>query len=200
MKPDITPSRCWPAAYELIANDELEKVVAAYESEQCEITLECKKFLGWTYYKNGNFEAALKWFEKAIEQGNGEAMFGIGSVYFARNEFVDAVQYFEQAENRGYGRACHWLGKMYRHGLGVPRSDSAAIKWYKRGAAQGYLFAERALMHLICERGGVVARICTFPKYIYLLAKAGVIAFRNIHDQRLVDIPNVLIRNNESVR
>jgi TPR repeat protein len=193
MTPDITPSRCWPTAYELIVNGEIEKAVVVCESKQCAMTLECQRFLGWTYYKKNNFELALKWFGKAIEEGDAEAAFGAGSVHFACGEFTDAIQYFEQAVDGGYGRAYYWLGRIYHHGLGVPRSDSTAIKWYKQGAVQGYLFAERALIHLICERGGMAARIRTFPRYIYILVKAGVIAYRNIHDQRIMDIPNAFI-------
>lgn len=191
---DVTESRCWPAAYELIANGEIEKAIAVCESEPCAATLECQRFLGWTYYKKDDFDAALNWFGQAVKQGDAEAAFGIGSVHFLRRDFPAAVQYFEWAADSGYGRACHWLGYIHRQGLGVPRSDSAAVGWYKRGAAQGYLVAERALMHLAWTRGGVIARIRTAPRYFYIILKAAVIAYQNIHDQRIIDIPNAFLR------
>ena len=192
---NITESNCWPDAYELIANGEIEKAIRVCESEPCALLLECQRFLGWRYYEKDDFEAALNWFGKAVEQGDAEAAFGVGSVYFVRRSFPAAAQYFKQAADGGYGRACHWLGYIYRQGLGVSRSDDAAVNWYKQGAAQGYLVAERALMHLVWIRGGAIARIRTLPRYLYIVLKAAVIALRDIHDQRIVDIPNAFLKS-----
>ena len=187
---DYAESRCWPSAYQLIADGEIEQAIAVCETEPCAMTIECQKFLGWAYYKKGNLEAALNWFGKVIEQGDAEAAFGIGSVCFVRRDFPAAAEYFRQAADCGYGRACHWLGYIYRQGLGVPRSDEIAASWYKRGSDQGYLVAERALMHLTWMKGGVIARIRTFPRYIYIIFKVAVIALKNINDPRIVDVPN----------
>jgi TPR repeat protein len=191
MKPNITESPCWVSAYELFANGEIEKAMTICESEPCAKVLECQRFLGWRYYEKNNLEAALEWFGKAVEQGDAEAIFGVGSVYFFRQDFVAAAQCFERATENGYGRACHWLGHIYYQGLGVPRNDRTALGWYSHGAARGYLVAERALIHMACTKGGVAAKIKTFPWYIYVLLKAAVIALRNIHDPRLADVPNV---------
>lgn len=195
MKPDATESPCWASVYKLFANGEIEKAMTMCESEPCAGVLECQRFLAWRYYDKNDLEAALKWFGKAVEQGDAEAMFGMGSVYFIRQDFVAAARYFEQAVENGCGRACHWLGHIHCLGLGVPRNDHTAIEWYRRGAACGYLVAERALIHMACIYGGLAARIRTFPQYIYLFLKALVIGLRNIHDPRLADAPNAFARD-----
>jgi TPR repeat protein len=195
MKLDTAESPCWASAYELFVHGEIEKAIAMCESEPCAKDLECQKFLGWRYYEKDDFEAALKWFGKAVEQGDAVAMFGIGSVHYVRQDFAAAAQYFERAVENGYGRACHWLGHLYWLGLGVPRNDDTAREWYKRGAAQGFLIAERVLIHMACLEGGVAAKIRTFPRYIYILIKALVIALRNIHDPRLRDVPDAFAKN-----
>lgn len=189
---------CLPDAYGLMANGDIEKAIRVCESEPCALLLECQRFLGWRYYEKDDFETALNWFGKAVAQGDAEAAFGVGSVYFVRRSFSAAAQYFEQAANGGYGRACHWLGYIYRQGLGVPRSDDTAVNWYKQGAACGYLMAERALLHLVWKKGSTIARIRTLPRYLYAVLyavlKAAVIAHRDIHDQRIVDIPNAFLK------
>jgi TPR repeat protein len=195
MKLDTAESPCWASAYELFIHGEIEKAMAMCESEACAKDLECQKFLGWQYYDKDDFEVALKWFEKAVEQGDAEAIFGIGSVYYVRQDFAAAAQYFERAVENGYDRACHWLGLLYWLGLGVPRNADTAREWYKRGAAHGFLIAERMLIHMTCFKGGGAARIRTFPRYIYIFIKALVIASRNIHDPRLIDVPNAFAQN-----
>jgi TPR repeat protein len=198
LKPDTAESPCWASAYELFIHGEIEKAITMCESEPCAKDLKCQRFLGWRYYEKDDFEAALKWFEKAVEQEDADALFGMGSVYFVRHDFVAAAQYFERAEKKGYGRACHWLGHIYWLGLGVPQNDHTALGWYRHGAAQGYLVAERALIHMACIKGGVTARIWTFPWYIYMLIKAIVIALRDVHDPRLMDVPNAFAHNKPS--
>jgi TPR repeat protein len=152
--------------------------------------LECQRFLGWYYYDKNEFDTALKWFTRATDQCDAEAAFGIGSICFVLRDFPQAIQYFQKAANWGNGRACHWLGYMYRNGLGVPSSDDKAIHWYERGAARGYLVAERALLHLMGLKGGFLARIRTFPRYISVIVRAAIIAARDQNDERIADIPS----------
>ena len=48
-----------------------------------------------------------------------------------------AVEWYEKAAKQGYANAQFNLGVMYEHGNGVEQSDSLAMRWYGRAAAQG---------------------------------------------------------------
>jgi len=45
----------------------------------------------------------------------------------------------------GQSEAQRYLGVMYRHGLGVKRDDTLAIKWYSAAAEQGHVRAQNNL-------------------------------------------------------
>lgn len=139
-------------------------------------------------------EKALSWFFRAAEQGDAEALYGIGSVHFVQRAFPAALQYYERAADKGYSRSYHWIGYMYHQGLGMPRNINMAIDYYKKSAAHGYLVAERALIHLAWQEGGILRRILALPKYIYIVLKAATIAYCDINDYRIVDVPNAFVK------
>jgi hypothetical protein len=183
-------SDCWQKAYAFIVNGETGKAIDTCEKEPCSASLECQRFLGWKYYEQNQMEKALSWFFKAVEQGDADALFGIGSIYFTQRNFQTALQYYEHAGELGYARAYGWIGYIYQLGLGVPRSIEMATGYYKKAAAHGYLLAERALIHIVFQHGSVLRKILVLPKYFYLLIKAAALAYRDVNDKRLMDIPN----------
>jgi TPR repeat protein len=187
-------SDCWAEAYKFIADGETEKAVSLCEGEPCSGAVECQRFLGWNYYRSDDFTKALDWFSKAAEAGDGDALFGMGSICFVRRDFHNALRYYKDAADRGCLRAYAWIGYIYHRGLGVPRNENIAISYYKQGASKGSLIAQRALIHLAWRGGKLLAKIAVLPKYVYVIVKAGIIAYRDVSDPRIADIPNVLER------
>lgn len=188
----MNESDCWPTAYQHIANGELKKAIELCEREPCSGSVECQRFLGWEFYKKNDMDSALIWFSKAAQQGDPDAAFGIGSAHFARREFDLALLYYDQAAGLGYARAYGWIGYIYQLGLGVPRDIGKATQYYRKSAEHGYLLAERALIYLTFRHGNTLSKVLAVPKFIYILAKAVILAYRNINDERLRDIPNPL--------
>lgn len=187
-------SDCWTTAYEFIASGETQNAIALCEQAPCSGSVDCQRFLGWTYYEQNDMEKALGWFSKAAEQGDADALFGIGSVHFVRRDFQAALPYYERAAEHGCSRAYNWIGNIYRLGLGVPRNAETALNYYRQSAAHGYLIGERALIHLAFQQGTIVNKILAAPKFIYILIKSAVLAYRNINDERIRDIPNALAK------
>lgn len=185
----MNPSECWPTAYKLITSGDTEQAVKLCEVEPCSCVLECQQYLGKAYYDQGNMEKALEWFSKAAEHEDGDALFGIGSVHFVRSDFHTALTYYERAGDRGCAKGFAWIGYIYHQGLGVPRNIEMAIDYYKKAAALGYLLADRALIHLEFQRGNLLRKILVLPKFIRILLKAGILAYRDINDKRIEDVP-----------
>jgi len=195
----MSESDCWATAYRFIANGETDRAIELCEQRPCSDVLECQRFLGWTYYQQEAFDKALTWFARAADRGDGDALYGIGSVHFVRRDFYGALQYYERAADHGCSRAYGWIGYIYHQGLGVTRDIDRAISYYKRAAAHGYLVAERALIHLTWQHGNLLKRIAVLPKYLYIIAKAAIIAFRNVNDPRIADVPNAFESKRRSV-
>jgi TPR repeat protein len=181
---------CWTVAYKLIATGETTRAIEICETAPCSQVPECQKYLGWTFYKQDNWEKSLDWFLRAAEAEDGEALFGAGSVYFIQRDFQLALRYYQRAADRGYPRAYCWIAYIHHQGLGTPRNVDLAISCYEKAAACGFLVAERALIHLTLQRSTPLGKIAVLPKYLYVIGKAAILAYRNIDDPRISDVPN----------
>lgn len=184
----MNQSDCWRRAYSFIEKGDREKAIALCETELCCTTLDCQRFLGWTYYDKGEMVRALRWFLKAAEQGDGDAMFGVACVHFVEQDFPLARKCFERAADAGFTRAIGWIGVLHHQGLGVPRNLELAKVYYKKAASHGYVAAERALIHLAMRHGSWLEKILAAAEFIPMVIKAATIAYRNPRDPRLLDI------------
>ena len=59
------------------------------------------------------------------------------------------------AAEQGDAKAQHNLGNKYRHGEGVARDDTEAVKWYRKAAEQGDISAQTNLGVMYAEGKGV---------------------------------------------
>lgn len=100
-----------------------------------------------TYREKGDLRAAVKWFRKAAETGDGEAQIQLGIHYYwgkgVRKDPRAAVQCFRTAARAknisGVGRddAFFFLGIAYYEGRGVRASPLNARKFFKRANIDG---------------------------------------------------------------
>lgn len=188
----MNQSQCAKTAYELIGAGNTAQAIAFCESVPCRDVADCQRYLGWLYYQINNLEMALTWFTRAADQGDINALYGIACTHFVNRDFQLALEYYSKAADRGYSAAYHWIGYIYDRGLGTPRNADKASENYSKGAAAGYLIAERALLRLRWSRAAVWRRIAMLPSYLALLVKTVAVASRDTGDPRLVDIPNAL--------
>ncbi|MBJ7309699.1 tetratricopeptide repeat protein [Rugamonas sp. CCM 8940] len=186
---------CWSFAYEFIVSGEIEKAISLCETEVCSNSINCQRYLGWIYYKRGDMEKSLSWFGKAADQKDGEALFGIGSVLVVKKDFQSAVSYFERAANNGYPRGYQWAGSIYHRGSGVSIDLDRAEKYYRQGAAHGYIMAERSLISLRMKKENIFVKFILIFKFVALLVKATKISVRDINDPRMMDVPNYFKKN-----
>lgn len=142
---------------------------AAAQSELATMYLNC---YGKGLCKTDRGQAA-QWFEKAAEQGDGEAMFGAGLSYAAcgtpkfpsedcKADYAKAIPWLRQAAEHGHLRAQVLLGKYYadptpefvgmRAAFGIEPDLAEGARWHEMAAAQGH-FASMLDLASIYERG-----------------------------------------------
>ena len=104
---------------------------------------------GLDAYKRGDYEAALKEFRLAAEQGDAQAQFKLGVMYDegqgVAQDFREAVPWFRQAAEQGHALAQNNLGVVYGKGQGVKQDYVIAHKWTNLASMQGY---ENAIKNL----------------------------------------------------
>ena len=88
---------------------------------------------GADYYAAGSYEEAVRWFRRAADSGNAEAMCRLGRCYYwgkgvAKSD-EEAVSWFRRAADKGNAEGMGWLGYCYKNGWGVPMDQKQANYW-----------------------------------------------------------------------
>ncbi len=87
-----------------------------------------------------NYAKALKWWRKALAQGNRGRIYRYGEG--VDRDYVGAVKWWRKAADQGLAKAQLKLGLMYYNGDGVPQDYIEAEKWWRKAAEQGYTTAQ----------------------------------------------------------
>jgi hypothetical protein len=74
-----------------------------------------------------------------------------GRAAFERGDYATAYSIWKPVAEQGNTAAQHNLGVLYRHGLGVKKDFSLAVKWFGRAAAKGDADSQLALGDLYAE-------------------------------------------------
>lgn len=107
-----------------------------------------------------NVEAA-GWYEKAANNGYGEAAFYLGNLYAAgsndlRQDYKLALNWYQKADALGNIDALNNLGYLHDEGLGTRRDRAKAREFYTRAAEAGHAGAQMNLSAYYFEGlGGV---------------------------------------------
>ena len=88
-----------------------------------------------------NFADAATWYQKAVEQGDRNAMRNLGVLYRdgagVPKDPAQAMNWFRKAAELGDVGALYCIGNLYSDGIGVAKDEVAAVDWYRKGAAEG---------------------------------------------------------------
>ena len=97
--------------------------------------------LGGYYFLGSNgveqsYSKAAYWWEKAAEQGHGDAQFNIGVCYYEGNgikqSYSKAIYWYKKAAEQGNSDAQYNIGVCYYNGDGVEQSKTKAIYWFRK--------------------------------------------------------------------
>lgn len=103
-----------------------------------------------------DFDAAVKWLEKAAAAGHAGAVYELGICRLNGEgmppDAVDAVQLLEHAADLGSVDAMLTLASIWRGAKGIPADTGKVLAWYKRAADAGSAYG---WMHVgICAFNG----------------------------------------------
>ena len=92
---------------------------------------------------------AIKYFQRAAEQGLLEAQFNLGAIYLNNKDISkrvpEAVMWWRKAAEGGFTRAQFTLGELYANGDGVTRNLIEAYAWLTLASATGFPNAKNRL-------------------------------------------------------
>ena len=98
-------------------------------------------------YNNKNFEEAVKWARKGVEQGDAGSQTALGVFYLSGHgvsqDFKEAMKWFRKAAEQGDADALCMLAIYYYTGQGVEKNLTEGIELMRKAAEQGNLQAQR---------------------------------------------------------
>ena len=110
----------------------------------------------YQYGKNGlkeNEAEAFKWYRKAADAGNVDAMGKVGYFYYyglggVKEDKIEAFKWDKKAADGGNSVAMYNLGQDYANGYGVEEDKIEAFKWYRKAADAGFVKALERIKEL----------------------------------------------------
>ncbi len=88
-----------------------------------------------------NYKEALKWFQKAAEQGLADAQNNAGVIYQhglgVEQNYKEAMKWYAKAAEQGNADGQNNVGFFLQEGHGVEQNYKEAMKWYAKAAGQG---------------------------------------------------------------
>jgi TPR repeat protein len=196
--PAVSAEECLPKVCDLVSLGKIDDAIQMLESvdglsELCEKasyaeTIPWQHLMGWKHYEHGDPKSALTWFEKAIEQGDVNALYGAGVSYLALKEYTPTIFYLQKAADAGLAVAAYLLGSLYLEGGGVEKDEAMMKKWLGFAASNGVLAAEIRLARYNATHGNFFSRIPAILKAIFVLIKTFSIAIKDADDPRLIGL------------
>lgn len=101
---------------------------------------------GCSYYDQEDYKTAVKWFKKAADQGEWDAMLKLAECYYYgfglesdNKKALEVVLSYAEQENDqfDYSKAENIMGNIYYNGLLTDTNYGEAVRWYKKAAENG---------------------------------------------------------------
>ncbi|MBN3787250.1 SEL1-like repeat protein [Burkholderia sp. Ac-20353] len=179
---------CWCVVTRFAERKQYDRAIEFCETEPYSRLPYCQNYLGWTFYGLKKYETSAHWFSKAVEQGNAEALFGMGSIFMAQGDLQSAIPCLEDSAKKGFSRAYFWIALVYYYGNNdVPRDMGRATHYFQIAADHGSIMAKRFIIFLE-SRGWTWRRFVWWFKLAPLLIRVMIISSRNPYDFRIIDI------------
>ena len=107
-------------------------------------------------YGNGglkqNTEVAVRWYQRAADQGYSGAQFNMGNCYQlgegVKEDKKQAVFWYRQAALQDDADSQYMLGLCYANGEGVDKDNKKAIEWFQKSSRLGHPLAQDILTRI----------------------------------------------------
>ena len=160
----------------------LINVIVCYKEHNVQLQLDSRELLspneqlqqGRKYFADKNFDEALKWIQKAAEQGDATAQYQLGLCYDngkgVKADAEKAVYWWKKAAEQGNARAQVLLGVCYFAGKGVKADAEKAVYWCQKAAEQGNARAQVLLGVCYFEGKGIEKNLTQAQYWLELAA------------------------------
>ncbi len=116
-----------------------EKVAAALRCAEWRKMPECAE--GQKAYEQKDYAAAMEWYRKATDKGNGIAIGSIGYLYDygygVEKDYAEAMKWYLRSSGMGVPSAYIPMGWLHMNGQGVPADADKAMECFRSAVEKG---------------------------------------------------------------
>jgi localization factor PodJL len=124
-----------------------------------------------------NYEAAVRWFERAANRNLAPAQYRLGSLYEkghgTRKNLDEARRLYRAAADQGNGKAMHNLAVLYAEGIDGKPDMPSAVEWFRQAAVRDVGDSQYNLGILYARGLGVDQNLAESYKWFALAARQG---------------------------
>jgi len=132
--------------------------------------------IGVIFDEQKNYEEAIKWFEKAANEGYDWAQYNLGNYYLygisVRKDKLKACEWFSKAALQGLKEAQDELDAAYKS-LNQGHSHKESFEWCLKAAKLGYIEAQREVANRYRSGNGVAQNFTEALMWFTKAAEAG---------------------------
>ncbi|MGI9548452.1 MAG: trypsin-like peptidase domain-containing protein [Bdellovibrionales bacterium] len=110
------------------------------------------------HHRNFRYKKALKWSERAAQQGFVLAQYHLAYRFYSLKSYKEAIKWLELASQNGYKTSMNLLGSMYYQGQGVPQDYKKAMKFFKAASSQKSITDSKYTIASMYARGEGVSK------------------------------------------
>lgn len=119
----------------------MDVAAATSAAEDGDLTSQSALAYLYFYGRDGirtNKEKFLKWAHIAAEKGDARAQLLLGYYYMNNvHDYEEGLKWARKSAEQGFPRGQRFLGYLYSNGIGLPRDDELAFKWWYSAAIHG---------------------------------------------------------------
>jgi TPR repeat protein len=121
---------------------------------------------------------AVQWFDKAAEQGHGDALRNLrqcreNGTPIPYNAMQGIIEECQRKADQGDAKYQFNLGMAYLKGMGVPEDPAEAVHWFRKAAEQGHSRAQTLLGYCYEKGAGVPRNEVKAVEWLRLAADQG---------------------------
>lgn len=151
-----------------------------------------QRFVGWMYFlgegTDKDLSHALRWFSKAAESDDDEAVYGCARIYLKNKEYELAREYLNKGEKIDYPPSIFRLGLLYMNGLGVEKNGEKAYQYFSKSAGLGHIMSKRMKAKMLLNGiKGIPAVLLGMYLLVIVSFEAFIVAIKNKNDPRLLN-------------
>ena len=147
------------------------------ELSPTQMTILGNEYFNGSNGKKKNHAEAMKWYRKAAEKGNANALFRMGYMYengkSVKKDYAEAMKWYRKAAEKGHAEAIFCIGFLYLLGNGVKHDYSLAMKCFKKANEKGYARAAYWVGYMYENGDGVEKDLFEAKKCYKKAAKEG---------------------------